>query len=96
MSGNSLHCRIRFDAPDLSNFGKSEEQRTPITQAIMDVLDVLDAAQEPHDAAFIGFRFDEWLEEGKSRYGVLITDHWLISFGWNDDHAVDLDLERID
>ena len=76
--------------------GKPLPQKTLIAQNILDVLDVIDAAGSPRDPAFIGFRFDEWSEDGRARYGVMVSDHWLISYGWSDGHAVDVDLERID
>lgn len=70
--------------------------KTLITEEIFDVLDVIDAAGAPRDPAFTGFRFDEWMEGTQQRYGIMITDHWLISYGWSDGHAIDVDLERID
>jgi toxin HigB-1 len=76
--------------------GKALEKKTLEAQKILDVLDVVDLASEPRDAAFIGFRYDEWTEGDRQRYGVLISDHWLISYGWSDGHAIDVDLERLD
>ncbi len=70
--------------------------KTPFAETVFDVLDVLDAATGPRDLAFVGFRFDEWTEGSKQRFGVLISDHWLISYSWSDEHATDVDLERID
>ena len=70
--------------------------KTPPAETIFDVLDVIDSAGSPRDAAFIGFRFDEWTEGSQQRYGVMISDHWLISYGWSDGHAIDIDLERLD
>jgi toxin HigB-1 len=80
----------------LFNSGKVLENKTLIAQTILDMLDVIDLAGEPRDAAFVGFRFDEWTENGEQRYGIMISDHWLISYGWSDGHAIDLDLERLD
>jgi hypothetical protein len=42
--------------------------------------------------AFFG-QFYEWNEDGERRFGVMVTEHWLISFGWSEGHAVDVDLE---
>jgi toxin HigB-1 len=76
--------------------GKALEKKTLIARSVLDVLDVINSASGPRDAAFVGFRFDEWLEDSQQRYGVMISDHWLISYGWSDGHAIDVDLERLD
>lgn len=76
--------------------GKSLPFRTVSAKEVFDVLDVIDAVSAPRDASFAGFRFDEWTEGGKMRYGVMISVHWLISFSWSDGHAIEVDLERID
>ncbi len=70
--------------------------KTLIAEAIFDIMDSIDAAGSPRDPAFNGFRFDEWTESNQQRYGVMVSDHWLISYGWSDGHAVDVDLERLD
>jgi toxin HigB-1 len=80
----------------LFEVGKGLEKKTLIAQTILDFLDVVDLASEPRDAAFVGFRFDEWTENNQQRYGVMISDHWLISYGWSNGHAIDVDLERLD
>jgi toxin HigB-1 len=76
--------------------GRALEKKTLDAQKILDVLDVVDLASEPQDAAFIGFRYDEWTEGGRQRCGVMISDHWLVSYGWSEGHAIDVDLERLD
>ena len=86
------HARLQ----QLWNAGKTLEFRTPDALTILDALDVVDLASAPQDAAFTGIRYDEWIDGIDKRYGVMVTDHWLISFGWSDGHAIDVDLERID
>jgi plasmid maintenance system killer protein len=76
--------------------GKTTEFKTVDTQKILDCLEVVDAASTPQDTAFTGFRYDEWTEGKSKRYGVMVSDHWLVSFGWSDGHATDVDLERIE
>jgi plasmid maintenance system killer protein len=76
--------------------GDQLPNKTLIAEKMYDVLDSIDVAGSPLDPAFIGFRFHEWKEENQPRYGLLVTDHWLISYSWSDGHAVDVDLERID
>jgi len=88
-----------FRQKELLEFWESSKplpQKTIIAEQVLDILDAIDAAGSPRDPAFIGFRFDEWTEDNKIRYGVTVSDHWLISYGWSDGHAVDVDLERID
>ena len=75
---------------------KPLSQKTLIAQTILDVMDSIDAAGAPRDPAFNGFRFDEWIEGNQQRYGIMVSDHWLISYGWSDGHAIDVDLERLD
>lgn len=84
------------DVEKLWKLGKPLRQKTLVTQQILDVLDVIDAAGSPRDPAFVGFRFDEWMEGGQPRYGVSVSEHWLISYGWSDGHAIDVDLERLE
>jgi hypothetical protein len=56
------------------------------------ILDALNAATDPREVAFFG-QFYEWNEAGAPRFGVMVTEHWLISYGWSGGHAVDVDLE---
>lgn len=70
--------------------------KTLIASTILDALYALHSASLPSDAAFAGYRFDEWLEQGETRYGILISEHWLISYGWLNGKAIDVDLERLD
>ncbi len=75
--------------------GRALRFKTIDTQQILDCLDVVDSAREPHDAAFTGFRFDEWTEGGSKRFGVMVSNHWLISFEWSDGDAIGVDLEHL-
>jgi toxin HigB-1 len=70
--------------------------KTLIAEAMLDVLYSIHSANSPHDTAFIGYRFDEWEEQDQKRYGIMISDHWLLSYGWADGKAVEVDLERLD
>jgi toxin HigB-1 len=86
------HARLQ----QLWKTGANLDFKTLDTQRILDCLDVVDSANAPQDAAFTGFRHDEWMEGSDRRYGVMVSDHWLISYGWSEGHAIDIDLERID
>jgi plasmid maintenance system killer protein len=76
--------------------GREVPQKTLDTRSILRVLDAIDSALNPYDVAFSGNRFDEWMENGHQRFGAMVSEHWLVSFSWNDGHALDVDLERID
>lgn len=80
----------------LWKLGKDLALKTILAEQILDVLYVVNSSNAPQDAAFTGFRYDEWVEGEDKRHGIMISDHWLISFGWSDGHAIDVDLERID
>jgi len=76
--------------------GKPLPHKTLIAGNILRVLDLIVAASAPYDVAFYGIRFDEWPQDATQRYGVMVTDHWLISFAWRDGDAIEIDLERLD
>lgn len=76
-------------------FGKELPHRTPTAVQIFDALDVINAVDAPRDASFAGFRFDEWTEAGQLRFGVMITQRWLVSYSWDGHNAIDAGLERI-
>jgi plasmid maintenance system killer protein len=90
---------VSFRSPELAKawqYGEALPYKTLIAERVFDTLDVIDAASSPRDADFVGFRFDEWTEGSQRRFGVMVSDHWLISYGWSDGHAIDVDLERIE
>lgn len=73
-------------------YGKSFAHKKLSAQEIFYILDALNSASAPVDVAFFG-RFFDWVENGRNRYGVAITDHWTVTFGWSDGHAESVDLE---
>ncbi|MBX9926127.1 MAG: type II toxin-antitoxin system RelE/ParE family toxin [Hyphomicrobiaceae bacterium] len=76
--------------------GKPLPHKTTTAIETLRLLDVINAAIDPGDIAFYGIRFDPWGDNGSTQYGMLLTEHWLISFGWDGEDAVAVDLERID
>lgn len=76
--------------------GKPLSHKTLIATNILRLLDLIKGASVPLDVAFYGIRFDSWTENGIERHGVMVSDHWLISFSWDAGDAVDVDLERLD
>jgi plasmid maintenance system killer protein len=58
-------------------------------------LDLLEAAIEPDSISGFGDRFDEWQEQGTQRYGLMVTEHWLLTYSWEGEDAVAVDFEWI-
>ena len=73
-------------------FGKAFANKKLPARETYRVLDALNAATDPAEIAFFG-RFYEWTEGRERRYGVAVTEHWTISYGWSDGHAVEVDIE---
>ena len=59
----------------LWNSNKALDFKTLDTQRILDCLDVVNSVGAPQDAAFTGFRYDEWMEGKDKRYGIMVSDH---------------------
>jgi proteic killer suppression protein len=56
------------------------------------ILDLLDAARVPEDMNVIGFYFHR-LAGKPVRYSVRVTANWRITFEWDGDDALRVDLE---
>lgn len=57
------------------------------------VLDRLDAAVRPEDMNLPGLRFHALSGKMKGRYSVRVTGNRRVTFAWDDEDAVDVDLE---
>jgi toxin HigB-1 len=75
--------------------GKPLPHKMPAAETILRLMDLIEAAGSPRDVASFGFRFDEWVEQDVVRFGVMISDHWVLSYGWANGHAIELDLEWV-
>lgn len=53
----------------------------------------LDAAVCPEDMNDPGLRFHALSGDRKGRYSVRLTANWRVTFGWQGEDAVDVDLE---
>jgi proteic killer suppression protein len=53
----------------------------------------LDSAAEPADMNVPGLRFHSLTGAQKGRYSVTVTGNWRITFGWDGEDAIDVDLE---
>lgn len=56
-------------------------------------LDALDAAASPEDLNLPGFDFHK-LQGKPTRYSTHINGPWCITFGWDGEDAIDVDLEQ--
>ncbi len=57
------------------------------------VLARLDAARAPEQVGAPGFRFHALRGDQRGRYAVDASGNWRITFGWEGEDAVDVDLE---
>lgn len=57
------------------------------------VLSRLDVARVPGEMNLPGFRFHALTGNLKGRFAVSVSPNWRISFGWNKEDAIDVDLE---
>ena len=53
----------------------------------------LDSAASPEDMNDPGLHFHALSGNMKGRYSVRLTANWRMTFGWQSDNAVDVDLE---
>jgi proteic killer suppression protein len=57
------------------------------------ILGALDRATLPEQMNIPGLRFHSLKGEHKGRYSVWASGNWRITFGWDEQDAVDVDLE---
>lgn len=57
------------------------------------LLDRLDSCLRPDDMNVPGFRFHQLKGERKDTYAVSVSGNWRITFKFDGDNAVDVDLE---
>ena len=53
----------------------------------------LEAAQRPEDLDRLGFGFHALKGERSGRYALTVSRNWRLTFGWDEQDAVDIDLE---
>ena len=83
------------DLQKLWTHGKSLPFKMPVADEVIKLLDFIDGSASPRDVSFFGFRFDEWIEQDTVRFSVMITAHWLVSYGWSDGDANEVDFEWV-
>lgn len=57
------------------------------------ILKTLDEAARPDELNVPGWRFHALKGSMKGRYAVNVSGNWRITFGWDGEDAVDVDLE---
>jgi proteic killer suppression protein len=63
----------------------------PNAARVRRMLLVLDAASEPQQANVPGYFFHAL--RGERRWSIRVTGNWRITFGWDADNAIDVELE---
>lgn len=81
---------------DLFETGKSAKIDNRMHKRITMRLDVLENAAEPDDMNIAGFSFHQLQgqKKGNARYTVHVNGPWCITFGFEGNDAVDVDLEQ--
>ena len=57
------------------------------------LLDRLDACKTPEDMALPGYKFHELKGERKGTYAVTVSGNWRITFRFEENNAVNVDME---
>jgi proteic killer suppression protein len=57
------------------------------------ILDRLDASVHPMDMRLPGLGFHALAGENKGRYAVSVSANWRITFGWEEEDAIQVDFE---
>lgn len=57
------------------------------------ILDRLDAGAKPEDLNLPGLAFHRLAGTSKGRFAVSVSANWRITFGWQDQDAIDVDFE---
>jgi len=63
------------------------------TKRLARILNALDAATTPNEMNIPGLRFHSLSGDQKDRYAVDASGNWRITFGWDGEDAIDIDLE---
>jgi proteic killer suppression protein len=85
-----------FRSKSLSRYwvkGDERGLRADWRSKIRIVLSRLDAAREPGEMNLLGLRFHPLTGNLKGRFAVSVSPNWRITFAWDGEDAVDVDLE---
>lgn len=86
--------RFRHRGPERF-FRKADHRGIPAQYGarIERLLDRLDAALSPRDMNLPGYKFHRLKDDRKDTYAVTVTGNWRISFRFDGEDAVNVDLE---
>lgn len=73
--------------------GDASGLSVPKQDRIRRMLAALEAATAPESMNLPGYRFHQLSGDQKGRYAVSVSANWRITFGWEGEDAVDVDLE---
>jgi toxin HigB-1 len=73
--------------------GDASKLSVPNIRRVERIVTELDSARLPEDMNSPGFRFHGLKGNDKGRYAVDASGNWRITFGWDGDDAIDVDLE---
>jgi proteic killer suppression protein len=93
-----LHANMirTFKHRGLERFFKTGDHRGIIAKSearIERLLDRLDSAVKPEDMNIPGFRFHSLTGNRKGSYSITVTGNWRITFRFDGEDAIDLNLE---
>jgi proteic killer suppression protein len=76
-------------------FARSDHRRIPADRAarIERILDRLDASRHPRDMNLPGYRWHQLKGPRKGTYAVDVSGNWRITFRFDGEDAIDVDLE---
>ena len=77
----------------LAENGDRAKLGVPNVRRVETILSRLDAALLPEDLNLPGFRFHGLKGQDKGRFAVDASGNWRVTFGWDGNDAVDVDLE---
>ena len=85
-----------FKHKGLERFFSSSSRRgipAEFAARIERMLDKLDASRKPDDMHLPGYRFHILKGDQKGRFAVAVSGNWRITFKFDGEHAINVDLE---
>jgi toxin HigB-1 len=73
--------------------GDASKLSVPNVRRIERIVTELDDAKAPDDMSIPGLRFHSLKGQDRGRYAVDASGNWRITFGWDGEDAIDVDLE---
>jgi toxin HigB-1 len=73
--------------------GDASKLSVPNIRRVERIVTELDSANLPEDMNIPGLRLHRLKGKDKGRYAVDASGNWRVTFGWDGDDAVDVDLE---